>query len=91
MSYTPKITDTLPWHRQFWPWVLIAIPAATVVACFATILIAISSSDDLVSDNHYREGLSINRDLARQNRAAELGLRAEIRVDHDTSSIELRL
>jgi hypothetical protein len=91
MPYTPKRTDTLPWHRQFWPWVLIALPATTVVACFATILIAIGSSDDLVSDNHYREGLSINRDLAQQNRAAELGLKAEIRIDQETSLVELRL
>jgi len=91
MQYTPKVTDTHPWYRQFWPWMLIAIPAGTVVAGIATFMIAIGSTNDLVSDNSYREGLAINRDLAQQDRAAELGLKAAIRIDLNTSLIEVAL
>ena len=56
--------DTLPWYRQFWPWVLISIPATTVVACMVMISLAVMSDDGLVSDNYYREGLAINDKLA---------------------------
>lgn len=46
-------TDTKPWHRQFWPWFLIAIPALSVVASFATLAIAIRNADDVVSEPGY--------------------------------------
>ena len=61
--------DTEPWYRQFWPWALIALPLATVLACTATILIAIHTDDGLVSDDYYKEGLSINRRM-REDREA---------------------
>lgn len=46
-------TDTKPWHRQFWPWFLIAIPAISVAASFATLAIAIRNADDVVSEPGY--------------------------------------
>ncbi len=49
--YTHAKSDPIPWYRQFWPWALIAIPAATVVACAVTIVIAIVSDDGLVTDS----------------------------------------
>ncbi len=55
--------DDRPWHRQFWPWVLIAIPATTVVACAVMITLAIVTDDGLVSDDYYREGLAINKKI----------------------------
>jgi len=39
-----------PWYREPWPWVLIAIPLATVVACGFTLWLAISHPDYLVLD-----------------------------------------
>ncbi|OUS09763.1 hypothetical protein A9Q90_02605 [Gammaproteobacteria bacterium 54_18_T64] len=65
-----------PWYRQFWPWFLIALPAAVVVAGFFTLYLAIKYSDDLVSDNYYRDGLAINRRLSQDVRATELALSA---------------
>lgn len=70
--------STLPWYRQFWPWFLIALPAAVVVAGFFTLYLAIKYSDDLVSDNYYRDGLAINQQLTQDLRATELGLSAKL-------------
>ncbi len=67
-----------PWWRQFWPWMLIALPACAVVASLVTLWLAISSADSLVVDDYYREGRAINRTIARDARAAELGLVATI-------------
>ena len=38
--HTNTTTDIAPWYRQFWPWFVISIPAATVIACLVTIVIA---------------------------------------------------
>jgi hypothetical protein len=67
-----------PWWRQFWPWALIAAPATAVVAGFATLFLALQSADSLVVDDYYKEGKAINLTLARDRRATELGLAAEL-------------
>ncbi|MDZ7803563.1 FixH family protein [Thiohalophilus sp.] len=66
-----------PWYRQFWPWFLIALPASAVIASIATVIIAINNPDGLVVDDYYKEGLAINRTLARDRHARFLGLHAE--------------
>ena len=70
-----------PWYRQFWPWFLIALPATVVVAGFFTLYLAIKYSDDLVSDNYYRDGLAINQQLSQDLHATELGLSAMLDFD----------
>jgi hypothetical protein len=75
------LEDTLPWYRQFWPWFLISLPAATVVAGLITLYLAASGSDSLVKDDYYKHGLAINQDLARVNRARELGIEADLSYD----------
>ena len=71
-------TPAPPWYRQFWPWFLIALPATVVVAGFFTLYLAIKYSDDLVSDNYYRDGLAINQQLTQDVRATELVLSAKL-------------
>ncbi len=70
-----------PWYRQFWPWFLIALPATVVVAGFFTLYLAIKYSDDLVSDNYYRDGLAINLQLTQDIRATELALSATLNFE----------
>ena len=70
--------DTKPWYRQFWPWFLMALPAAVVVAGLWTAFISFEHADDLVVDDYYKDGLAINIQLAKKQRAAELGLSARL-------------
>jgi len=50
----PPVQD-LPWYRQFWPWFIIALPAAAVIASFFTLWLAISNPDYVVvDDEEYR-------------------------------------
>lgn len=71
-------TDSLPWYREPWPWVLIALPAAAVVGCSITLYLALASADGMVARDYYKRGLAINSELARSRRAVELGLRADV-------------
>lgn len=38
------------WHRNPWVWLIIAIPALTVAGCLATVYLALTRPDHLVSD-----------------------------------------
>ena len=45
-----------PWYREPWPWVLIAIPVLTIIACGITLWLALANPDYLVVDeDQYRE------------------------------------
>jgi hypothetical protein len=73
-----------PWYREPWPWILIAPPAAAVIAGAATVWIAVASADGLVADDYYKRGLAINQVLALEENARRLGVRAraEVREGH---------
>lgn len=75
---SPAATDTLPWFKQFWPWFLISLPATVVVAGFITLYIANRHSDDLVSKDYYKNGLTINRQLESKSLAQELEISSEL-------------
>ena len=67
-----------PWYRHRWPWILMAGPGAVVVAGLFTAYLAIKSNDGLVEDDYYKKGLAINQLSARDERARQLGLHAEL-------------
>lgn len=72
---------TVPWYRVPQVWLVIGLPAAVVIGCLITMVIAWRNFDGVVVDDYYRRGLEINRDLARDRRALALGLSAAISVD----------
>ena len=82
-----QAVDDKPWYQQFWPWFLIALPGSVVIAGFATLYIANKHSDDLVVDEYYKNGLAINRQIAKQQRAADMGLSATLIIDASTITV----
>jgi hypothetical protein len=84
-------SDDLPWYRLFWPWFLLAVPFAAVVMGLGTLVIALSTADGLVIDDYYKQGLAINRTLARDHKAMELQLGALVRIDPQTGKVQLQL
>ena len=55
-KFDPASAHELPWYRQFWPWFIIALPAAAVIASFITLWLAVSHPDQLVvSDDQYQQ------------------------------------
>jgi len=78
-----------PWYREPWPWLLMAGPAAVIVAGAATVWIAVSTSDGLVADDYYKRGLGINMVLKREQAAAQRGI--EARVEHAPGRLSVSL
>ena len=76
--------DTLPWFRQFWPWFLMALPASVVVAGLSTWYIASRYADDLVVEDYYKDGLAINRQLEKKQRATDQSISAQLRFNGET-------
>jgi len=91
MSYRPPIEDDCPWYRQFWPWALIALPATAVIGGLITFYLAVHDADGLVKDDYYKEGLAIRKDLAKEARAKELGLKAQVRFAAAGGDLEVAL
>ena len=79
-------SPTTAWYKQFWPWFLIALPAAVVVASIVTIFIAVQNPDSIVIDDYYKAGLAINRDLSREQQAEKFNIKASLRIDAGNST-----
>lgn len=77
------------WKREPLVWLLIAIPFSAVIMGIVMITLAIQSWSGLVVDDYYKKGKQINRVLARDKFAYELGLAAAFKIETD-GSIEIR-
>lgn len=78
-----------PWYREPWLWIVIAGPAAVVAAGIATIAIAVVSSDGVVADDYYKQGLAINRTMERDARARALGVAARIAFNEERTGVRV--
>lgn len=79
MSATPLESPRPAWREPL-VWLVVGIPAATVVAGFATWWIAAQRADSNVAEDWYKRGLTINRSLERESHAQARNLNAEIRL-----------
>lgn len=84
---TPQLSK--PWYREPWPWLLMIGPFAVVVAGIYTAWLAVSTSDGLVSDDYYKQSLSVNKTIASSAKAKSLGLAIALRVVE--GGLDLRL
>jgi hypothetical protein len=66
-------------------------PAIVVVASFFTLYLAVTNADPVVVDNYYKEGLAINRVLARDHVALQRGYRASVMLNGDRSRLRIHM
>ena len=81
---------TTPWYRQLWPWLIISGPAAVLVAGAITMWLAFSTADGLVAEDYYKQGLAINKRLAREDAAEALGISASVALKPDRIHVDLK-
>lgn len=79
-----------PWYREPWPWLLMAGPAVVVVAGLFTAWLAVVHEDGLVADDYYKQGLAINKVLARETEAASLRAHARLMFGDNRVRVFLR-
>jgi hypothetical protein len=82
-AVTSATATAARWHHEPWTWLVFGLPAAAVIGSFVTLAIAIRTSDTLVVDDYYKEGLQINKVIKREEQAARLGLDFSASVGRD--------
>ena len=81
--------SAIHWSREPWPWLLASGPFLVVIASFVSAWFAVKSSDGLVSEDYYREGLAVQETLSRSEKATSLGLIAHLRITSDSLNVAL--
>ena len=84
-------STSVPWYRHPWPWLLMAGPFIVVVAGAITLYLAVVSNDGLVRDDYYKQGLAVNQTSARDRKARELELNAQLMRGDDGRQIRVLL
>ncbi len=57
-----KETDSQPWWREPWPWILMAGPALAIVGCAITIVLAFQNyGDQAIHDGGVKQGLVVSK------------------------------
>ncbi len=88
---TSASSAVLPWYREPWPWILMAIPAASVVVGMIMLTLAIRTEDGLVADDYYKRGLAINKLIAREAAARADGVQAQLWIEPGAGRVRIRL
>lgn len=81
MLDSTELNEFQPWYTQFWPWLLIALPASAVIGGIATIYLAMQSPNALVVDDYYKAGLAINQVKHQQMQARQMQIKGLLRAD----------
>ena len=84
MTHSSRTSLQAAWYRHRWPWVLIAVPFASVLFGMVMIGTANLYTDDVVVDTYYKDGQAINQLLELDHTAQALGLQASLH--HDSRS-----
>ena len=55
--------SSAPWWKFGHVWLVVSGPAIVVVASFATLYLAVTRPDPVVSEDYYQKGIDINKTL----------------------------
>lgn len=80
-----------PWYKHAGPWLIMAGPAVVVVAGIITAWIAATNADELVADDYYKRGKTVNMDLKRDNAASAMQLSADVILGDNHRNIRIQL
>ncbi|MGQ4878760.1 FixH family protein [Billgrantia sp. LNSP4103-1] len=85
------MTTPSPWYKQFWPWFLLGLLFSAMAVSTSFAVLSVRSFDGMVQEDYYEHGRAINMELAKQHRAHELKLAADLRLDPLTSDVMVQL
>lgn len=76
-----------PWYREPWPWLLLVPIVASMIVGFSMLGVAIKTSDGLVSEDYYRQGVLYNERRVRDDAAKAMGIVADLTIDAVTGDV----
>ena len=60
-----------PWYKEFYVWMVIAGPVSAVLACAVTAVFIFQGPDAVVSENYYKEGLALAKEVGQAQPAMQ--------------------
>lgn len=75
-----------PWYTIPYFWLMVAIPASSIVLGVALVATAWLKADDVVADDWYKQGRTINRSLEDEEMAKRFGLAVALEFDEQTKA-----
>jgi len=88
---TMTIDKNKSWYKQFWPWFLIFLPSSVVIASIITIILAVQGADSLVSDDYYKQGKLINKNLRKIEYAKKIGLTGGLSIKNNHLQLNVNI
>lgn len=89
--FIPKKTTKDLWYKEPWMLLVLGGPAIVVIAGLTTFYIAWQGSDKILTEDYYKQGLNINKDIQRDAKAAEYKMQAKVELDSVTGKVSLHL
>jgi len=83
--------DTGPWYKQTWAWFVLTPLIVVVIASMNFVYIAFSHQDDVVMDDYYKEGRTINQHFSLDETAKALELDGQLEIDLQVGDVVLDL
>lgn len=74
-------SNSTAWYKNGWVWLIIALPALTVVAGIATVVITSLNQPEMVVDDYYKKGKAINQELTLYQAYNDSGIELEVRLE----------
>ena len=59
----PVMAAIRPWYKEFYVWMVIAGPVSAILACAVTAVYILQGPDAVVSENYYKEGLALAKEV----------------------------
>ncbi len=67
----PAASVTRPWFKEFYVWMVIAGPVSAMLACAVTAVYILQGPDAVVSENYYKEGLALAKEVGQAQPAMQ--------------------
>lgn len=72
-----------PWYKEPWPWILISIIVIPMIVAVIRLNIYSDYKVEMVVDDYYKKGKSINQEFAREKLAKSYGISALVNFTDD--------
>ena len=88
MNPSDSSTDAnTPWYKQFWPWFLILVPLSSMIFSLNYAKLAVTTDNDLVVDEYYKEGRVINTRLDKIELAQTLNISTSLNISGESVAL----
>ncbi|MBC3884871.1 FixH family protein [Undibacterium griseum] len=86
---TPKKADK--WYKEPWLILVVGGPLTVVCASIFTGIIALTGADKVITEDYYKQGLMINKDIQRDAKARAQHLSAQVSLDASRNKVLVHL